>query len=81
LPVRRRGSVFVNLTLDVIRQCDMSKIYCDCGNIVSLDKASVRLKRALRKPVECNMCRNHRISEDIQYLNDLFDGTLDESIA
>ena len=68
-------------TIDAVRQSDMSKIYCECGNIVSLDKMSVRIKKALKKRVECNICRNHRISADIQYLNDLFDGTLDESVA
>jgi 5-methylcytosine-specific restriction endonuclease McrA len=56
----------------------MSKIYCDCGNIVSLDKAWVRMKKALKKRVECGVCRNHRISMEIDHINGLFDGTLDD---
>jgi len=56
----------------------MSKIYCDCGNIVPLDKSIVRIKKALKKKVECNICRNVRISSDIDIINNIFDGTLDE---
>ena len=65
-------------TIDVIRPSDMSKIYCSCGNIVSLDKSIIRMKKHLKKQVECPVCRNLRVSIDIEYLNNLFDGTLDE---
>ncbi|MDR0791437.1 MAG: hypothetical protein LBE47_02740 [Methanomassiliicoccaceae archaeon] len=66
-----------HMTIDSVRSCDMSKIYCECGNIVSLDGNMVRTKKRLRKLVECTICRNHRISFDIDYLNGLYDGTLD----
>jgi len=65
-------------TIDNVRAGDMSKIYCKCGNIVSIDKGTVRLKKDLRKNIECPVCRNYRISMDIEHLNSLFDGTLDE---
>ncbi|MCL2143231.1 MAG: hypothetical protein FWH44_03125 [Methanomassiliicoccaceae archaeon] len=64
-------------TIDNIRTGDMSKIYCRCGNIVSIDKNTVKLKKHLRKDIECPICRNHRISMDIEFINGLFDGTLD----
>jgi hypothetical protein len=70
--------MIVNHTIDNIRTSDMSKIYCKCGNIVSLDKGHVRMKKHLNKKVECTMCRNHRISFETEYLNALFNGTLDE---
>ncbi|MCL2786656.1 MAG: hypothetical protein FWD81_05515 [Methanomassiliicoccaceae archaeon] len=65
-------------TIDGIRSCDMFKIYCDCGNIVSLDKCTVRMKKQLKKDIECTVCRNYRISMDIDHINSIFDGTLDE---
>ena len=65
-------------TIDTVRMSDMSKIYCNCGNIVSLDKATVKMKKQLKKKIECPICRNHRISMDLEYMNGLFDGTLDE---
>ncbi|MDR0791353.1 MAG: hypothetical protein LBE47_02310 [Methanomassiliicoccaceae archaeon] len=68
-------------TIDSVRSCDMSKIYCACGNIVSLDGSMVRMKKRLKKNVECTVCRNHRISFDIDYLNGLFDGTLDADLT
>ena len=66
--------------IDSIRACDMKKIYCECGNIVSLDKSIVRVKKLLKKRVECTVCRNNRISLDIDYLNNLFNGTLDDEM-
>jgi len=68
----------VNTTIDRVRSYDMSKIYCKCGNIVSIDKNTVKLKKILRKNLECAGCRNHRISGDIEYLNSYYDGTLDD---
>ncbi|MDR0198570.1 MAG: hypothetical protein LBI08_02370 [Methanomassiliicoccaceae archaeon] len=59
----------------------MSKIYCKCGNIVSLDRRTVRLKNSLRKDIECPVCRNFRISGEIDHLNDLFSGILDEEMT
>ena len=66
-----------NMTIDRVRSNDMSKIYCKCGNIVSIDKNTVKIKKLLRKTLECAVCRNHRISADIEYLNSCYDGTLD----
>ena len=67
-----------DLTIDQVKQSDMSKIYCKCGNIASMDRSILRMKRHLRKETECAVCRNHRISVDLEYMNCLFDGTLDE---
>ena len=67
-----------NMTIDRVRSHDMSKIYCKCGNIVSIDKNTVRIKKLLKKNIECAGCRNHRISVDIDHLNGHYDGTLDE---
>ena len=68
----------MTVTIDHVRQGDMSKIYCKCGNIASMDKGILKMKRHLRKETECAVCRNHRISGDLEYMNCLFDGTLDE---
>jgi hypothetical protein len=68
----------ISSTIDNVRSGEMSKIYCKCGNIVSIDKGTVKLKKHLRKKVECPMCRNHRVSMEIEHINSLFDGTLDE---
>ena len=65
-------------TIDGAGSNEMYKIYCDCGRIVSLDRSSVKMKKNLKKSVECTVCRNQRISVDIEYLNDLYNGTLDE---
>ena len=73
--------MIVNRTIDGAMSFEMYKIYCDCGNIVSLDKFSVRMKKSLKKSVECTHCRNRRVSSDIDNLNSLFDGTLDEVSA
>jgi len=67
-----------DLTIDGTDPCDMYKIYCSCGNIVSLDRGMVKSKKHLKKRVECTVCRNFRISKEIDLMNSLFDGTLDE---
>jgi len=68
-------------TIDSVPNGDMSKTYCRCGNIVSLDTRTVRLKHSLKKNVECPICRNFRISGELEYMNCLFDGTLDEQVG
>jgi len=67
-------------TIDSVRKDVMSKTYCKCGNIVSLDRNAVKLKKNLRKTVECPICRNFRISNEIDHINSLFDGTLDDEM-
>ena len=66
-------------TIDGALPRDMSRIYCKCGNIVSLDKLTVRRKKKLKKNIECMICRNFRISNEIDIMNDIFNGTLDEN--
>jgi len=66
------------VTLDGIRQFGLKKIYCKCGSIVDLDKEHVVLKKKLKKSVECPMCRNMRISNDIDTMNDYFAGVVPE---
>ena len=36
------------------------------------------MKKLLKKKVECTMCRNCRISNEIEYMDNLYNGTLDE---
>ncbi|MDR0334760.1 MAG: hypothetical protein LBH69_02605 [Methanomassiliicoccaceae archaeon] len=71
----RRPAVF--FTIDHVVKEEMSNIYCKCGSIVSLDRRTVKLKKHLRKDVECPVCRNFRISNEIEHMNCLFEGTLD----
>ena len=70
----------ISVTIDNIPKGSMSSIYCKCGSIVRIDRNSVKLKKALHKDVECPMCRNIRISNEIELMNGLFDGTLDEEM-
>ena len=65
-------------TIDEVLPRDMSRIYCKCGNIVSLDRVTVRRKKKLKKNIECMICRNFRISNEIDLMNDIFSGILDE---
>jgi len=46
-----------------------TKIYCACGRIVDIDSDTCRRKHALNKPIECNRCRNHRISMEFDMLD------------
>jgi len=69
----------INGTIDNIGSGDMSKIYCKCGNIVSLDKDMVKIKKHLKKRVECPWCRNFRISMEIDTINNIFDGILEDT--
>jgi len=57
------------------------KIYCSCGRIVGLDRNEMQLKKKLGKELECVGCRNLRISEEIDDLNNHFDGVSEEDEA
>ena len=57
------------LTLDQVRPSALKKIYCRCGSIVGLDKSQISVKLKLKKELECPMCRNIRISKDIDEMN------------
>lgn len=50
-----------------------SKIYCKCGRIADVDFYELRLKKSLNKAVECPYCRNKRISEELDKLDDHYD--------
>ena len=65
-------------TLDNANSRCLMKIYCACGRIVDLDKKEMKLKLTLKKDTECTLCRNMRISRDIEGLNDHFDGNFAE---
>lgn len=58
---------------------NLTKIYCACGRIVDLDKSTIVIKCSLKKEVECTVCRNIRISRDIDILNAHFDPREDGS--
>ncbi|MDR3206232.1 MAG: hypothetical protein LBT41_03970 [Candidatus Methanoplasma sp.] len=47
----------------------LTKIYCVCGRIVDLDAKEMNMKLSLRKNIECPVCRNARISRDIDCLD------------
>ena len=53
-------------------------VYCACGRIVTLDRSEMQLKLSLGKELQCTTCRNRRISEEIDFLNNLYDGLIDE---
>ena len=56
----------------------MGTIYCRCGRIVGMDSAIMKLKLSLGKNLECPMCRNERISGDIDAINMHFEGIDEE---
>ncbi len=53
-------------------------VYCSCGRIVSLDRQEMKLKLSLKKELQCVACRNARISKEIDALNMIFDGIVEE---
>jgi hypothetical protein len=61
-------------TLDNMSPRSLVKIFCTCGKIVDLGKREMNIKLSLKKELECTVCRNARISKDIDMLNDHFDG-------
>jgi hypothetical protein len=63
-------------TLDNAGPRSFAKTYCACGKIVDLDKKKMNLKKSLKKDLECTACRNARISKEIDFLNEYFDGGL-----
>lgn len=56
----------------------MMSVYCSCGNIVSLDYRKMSLKLLLGKDLQCTKCRNLRISDEIEKLDNIFNGSTDE---
>lgn len=52
----------------------MMNVYCDCGRLVWLDRSAMDLKLSIGKPLECTICRNRRISDEIELLDRHFDG-------
>jgi hypothetical protein len=56
-------------TLDNASPKAFLKICCACGSIVDLDKKEMCLKKSLKKEPECTVCRNARISKEIDLLN------------
>lgn len=66
------------IRLDKFSSKDEMCVYCACGRIVALDRSEMKLKLALGKDLECTACRNRRISEEIDYLNNLYDGVITE---
>lgn len=61
-------------TLDLISGNAAMSVYCECGRIVILDRAEMKLRLSLGKELECMTCRNARISREIDALNDHFNG-------
>ena len=56
----------------------MMSVYCSCGRIVILDRADMKRKLSLGKELECMTCRNARISNEIDALNNNFEGVPEE---
>jgi len=67
--------------LDKVGPRSFVKIYCACGKIVDLDKRKIMIKRSLKKNIECTSCRNARISKEIDFLNEHFEGIVLEEDA
>ena len=67
------GGAFI-CTLDSTGPRSLVKIYCACGRIVDLDKKIMSVKKSLKKDLECTICRNARISMEIDILNGSDDG-------
>ena len=61
-------------TLDTMAESSVMSVYCQCGRIVVLDRSEMRLRLSLGKELECTSCRNLRISEEIDAMNDHFNG-------
>lgn len=61
-------------TLDHMCENSVMSVYCECGRIVILDRAEMKLKLSLGKELECMACRNARISREIDALDDHFNG-------
>ncbi|HIJ00862.1 MAG: hypothetical protein PWQ88_300 [Candidatus Methanomethylophilaceae archaeon] len=57
---------------------EWGKVYCNCGNIIDLDRGVIIRKRSLGKPIECSVCRNRRIAKEIEELNNHFLGEDEE---
>ena len=64
--------------LDRLSDDDHMCVYCACGRIVALDRSEMMLKLSLGKELQCTSCRNARISKEIEYMNDLYDGLINE---
>lgn len=56
----------------------MKKIYCTCGRIVDIDDTYFKRRMNLGKQVECSVCRNARVSREIEDLNNHFLGISEE---
>ena len=57
----------------------MRKVYCSCGSIIDMDRDYFLMRMNLGKQVECNHCRNERVSREIDELNNHFLGIDEES--
>ena len=54
-------------------------VYCSCGRIMDLDRQEMEFKICLGKELECSTCRNQRIGHEIDMLNAIFAGLVDEN--
>jgi len=64
--------------LDTLIDGPLMSIYCKCGRIVVLDRSEMKLKMSLGKELQCISCRNMRISQEIDALNNLYNGIVEE---
>ena len=53
-------------------------VYCSCGRIMDLDRQEMEFKICLGKELECSRCRNERIGREIDLLNAIYSGHVDE---
>jgi hypothetical protein len=47
-------------------------VLCACGALVRLDRTSVNRRRQMGKPLECQRCRNRRVSLEREDMNNEF---------
>ena len=62
-------------TVHHMAERDMLDVECDsCGVRINLDSCVVTVKHRLHKPVECPICRNARISKELEQFKIEFSG-------
>lgn len=60
--------------LDNLAKACVMSVYCNCGRIVSLDRSEMNIRLGLGKELECTVCRNRRISSEIDSINNYYNG-------
>ena len=57
-------------TISGVEMGEFTKIFCNCGRIVDIDTFTYRRRLQMHKNIECATCRNRRIAEEIEHLDE-----------